>query len=113
MDEYPRMLYRVAPAGPGSEPAHGGHFALLTVEDFDSLSVAINDGWHVTTSEAVDADARAKAAADAAALADISDENAPPTRAELAQKAAEMGIKVDGRWSDRKLRDVIAAALGG
>lgn len=112
MDEYPRMLYRVAPAGHGSEPAHGGHFALLTVVDFDALAAAINDGWHVTTVEAVEAEERAKAASDAAALADLTDDNAPPTRAELTQKAAELGIKVDGRWSDKKLRDVIAATLG-
>jgi hypothetical protein len=111
MDEYPRMLYRVAPAGPGAEPAHGGHFATLTVHDFDALAAAINDGWHITTTDAVEADAHAKAAADASVLADISDDNAPPTRAELQQQADKMGIKVDGRWSDRKLRDVIAAAL--
>ena len=112
MDEYPRLLYRVAPAGPGSEPAHGGHFAMLTVDDFDALSAAVNDGWSITTTDATAAHDKAKAAEDAATVAKLEDENAPPTRAELTQKADELGIKVDGRWSDRKLRDVITAALG-
>ena len=30
-------------------------------------------------------------------------DNSPPTRAELEQKATELGIKIDGRWSDRRL----------
>jgi hypothetical protein len=113
MDEYPRMLYRAAAkAGPGTEPVHGGHFSLLTVSDFDALSVAINDGWSLTTGEAIAAQTKAKTDAEAALAAKIEDANAQPTRAELQQKADELGIKVDGRWSDRKLRDVISAALG-
>ena len=43
----------------------------------------------------------------AAALAD----NAKPTRAELEQKATELGLKFDGRTSDRKLSDAIEAKL--
>ena len=35
-------------------------------------------------------------------------DNAPPTRAELEQKAADLGIKYDGRWSDKRLASVIA-----
>lgn len=113
MDDYPRMLYRVAAKpGPGVEPVHGGLFALLTVADFDVLSAAINDGWSLTTAEAIAAQAKAKADADAAMVAKIEDADAQPTRAELEQKAGELGIKVDGRWSDRKLRDVISAAIG-
>lgn len=36
------------------------------------------------------------------------DDNAAPTRAELEQKAKELGIKYDGRWSDKRLASVIA-----
>ena len=38
-------------------------------------------------------------------------DDAPPTRAELEQKAAELGIKFDGRWGDKRLGEAIAAAL--
>jgi hypothetical protein len=40
-------------------------------------------------------------------------DDAPPTRAELEAKAAEMGLKFDGRTSDRKLAQAIADALKG
>jgi len=52
------------------------------------------------------------AAADAPAL-DVSDDNAPPTRDEMERKAAELGIKVDKRWSDKTLAERIDEALKG
>ena len=94
MDEFPQMLYRV----PGSEPIHGGMFATLVVGSADERAAAIADGWALSTEEAK-------------APKPVDPDDSPPTRAELEQKAAELGIKVDGRWSDRKLRDTIAAAL--
>ena len=41
------------------------------------------------------------------------DENAPPTREELEQKANELGIKFDGRTTDRKLLEKIEEVLRG
>ena len=35
----------------------------------------------------------------------------PPTRAELEEQAAKLGIKVDGRWSDKRLTQAIADAM--
>lgn len=111
--EYPRMLYRAADKpGHGIEPVHGGLFALLTVHDAEAEAAAISEGWSLTTAAAIEAKRQAQADADAAMSAKIASLDAPPTRAELQQKADELGIKVDGRWSDRKLGDVIAAALG-
>jgi hypothetical protein len=40
------------------------------------------------------------------------DENAPPTRSELEQKATELGLKFDGRTSDNKLGQKIQESLG-
>ena len=40
-------------------------------------------------------------------------EDAPPTREEMTIKARELGIKFDGRTSDKKLGSLIATALGG
>mgnify|MGYP003431494799 FL=1 len=91
--DFPRMTYRAG----GPWVLESGAYSLRLVADADDLQAATADGWHLDQYAARDA-----AAADAA----------QPTRAELEQKAAELSIKVDGRWSDRKLRDVIAAALG-
>ena len=43
----------------------------------------------------------------------IVESDAPPTREEMAIKARELGIKFDGRTSDKKLSLLIATALGG
>ena len=42
----------------------------------------------------------------------IVESDAPPTREEMAIKARELGIKFDGRTSDKKLSSLIATALG-
>jgi hypothetical protein len=39
------------------------------------------------------------------------DDNAPPTREELEAKATELGIKFDGRYSDKKIAQMIDEAL--
>lgn len=66
------------------------------------------DGWHL--------DQYAAKAAHEATLLDQSapavDESAPPTRAEMEQKATELGIKFDARMGDKKLAAKIAEALG-
>lgn len=116
-NEFPKMLFRPG----GSEPMHGGHFATLIVDDEAGEAAALVDGWFVTTDEATAAaeadraakaqalaDAEAKAIADAQAAADAV---AKPTRAELEQKATELGLTFDGRTSDRKLGELIAAAV--
>ncbi len=41
------------------------------------------------------------------------DENAPATRAELEKKASELGLKFDGRTTDKRLGEKIEAALKG
>ena len=43
----------------------------------------------------------------------IVESDAPPTREEMTIKARELGIKFDGRTSDKKLGSLIATALGG
>jgi hypothetical protein len=53
-------------------------------------------------------------AIDAPAVDDLPvtvDDDAPPTRAELEAKAAELGIKVDKRWSDKTLGERIESLL--
>jgi len=43
-----------------------------------------------------------------AAVAQEPEDGEPPTREELEQRAGELGIKVDGRWSDARLMGEIA-----
>lgn len=43
---------------------------------------------------------------------DVTDD-APPTREELEAKAVELGLKVDGRWSDRRLMAELTKVLEG
>lgn len=46
------------------------------------------------------------------AAEDVVDDS-PPTREELEAKAAELGVKVDKRWGDRRLMVELTKALEG
>lgn len=100
MDRFPQMLYRA-----GREVAtDSGPMDVLIVADADALAAALADGWHESSPAAA-------AALLAPVVSDVPADDAPPTRAELEQKAAELGIKFDGRWGDKRLGEAIAAAL--
>lgn len=91
------------------------------VESAEALA-ALGDGWKMP--ERVPFTPRENAAdfaaypkwvngvivADADAEAALLAQTASPERAVLLQIAAEKGVKVDGRWSDTKLRAAIEAA---
>lgn len=77
-------------------------------------------GWFATLEEAVAARfAPAPVAAASASevvlspAVDPSLDDVPPTREELEAKAAELGIKVDKRWGDRRLMQELTKALEG
>ena len=90
MAEYPRMLYRAG----GVEEMHGGMFSTCIVHSGAEKSAALADGWALSTADAVEA------AADPVADSQ--------TRDELLKVASERGIKVDRRWSDRKIAEMVA-----
>jgi hypothetical protein len=76
----------------------------------------VAEGWCTSKADAIAPKPSVSvAAADAPAIdataLDVSDDDAPPTRAELEAKAAELGIKVDKRWSDKTLGERIESAL--
>lgn len=106
MDQFPQMLY----VHPGREQIHGSTFDTRIVGSAEELEAAKAEGWSVGTDEAKAAFA-AKQAAKSAPAEPASDAVTPPTREELEQKAGELGIKFDGRTSDKKLSDLIAATL--
>lgn len=93
-NDFPRMLFKEN----GPHEIHGGRFDTLIVHDEVEKDAAFAVGWHLTTDEA-----KARAA--------VPEDDAPATRAELEQKAHELGIKFDGRTSDAKLAAKIAAEL--
>lgn len=93
------LLYKSP--GPHSRP--GGTFAYLPVASEEALATALAAGWFRSLPEAVAGKHDAPEAA-----GDVPADDAPPTRAELEQRAGELGIKVDGRWSDKRLSDEIA-----
>lgn len=101
------MLYKA----PGPHEIHGGKYDYVIVED-DAVEEAIADGWFLTTPEAKDAYMATQVGGVVGASVDERpEESTAPTRAELEQKAEELGIKVDGRWSDKKVAWAIADKL--
>lgn len=112
------MLYRF----PGATQLQDGAYDCEVVLD-EEVEAKIAEGWHKTPAEAkaegdakkaaaekdAAADADAKKLADARAL--IAGSEGAPSRAELEQKATELGIKFDGRVGDKKLAALIAEAL--
>lgn len=91
---FPVMLYK-----PGKQyQLAEGSFDTLIAHDEAEKDAAQAAGWRLTPLEAK-------------AKAPVPDDDAPATRAELEQKADELGIKHDKRTSDAKLAAKIAAEL--
>jgi len=97
----PTILYRVP--GPHFGPP-GVTYDYRGIDTQEALEAALADGWHDSLTAAMAPPAPAD---DAPAPAD----DAPVMRAELDQKAEELGIKVDGRWSDKRLIAEIEAKM--
>jgi hypothetical protein len=118
--EYPALVYRCPGAHFGPD---GTTYNALGVEDDAQLCVALENGWSKSLVEAVSAHlgesddfvANSVPDVDAAEAKKINevDESAPLTREELEEKASEIGIKFDGRTTDRKLLEKIEEALRG
>lgn len=85
---FPCFVYKAG----GSLTYKGKQYSYLSVNSDDDVKAALADGWAMTRDEALFPAPKAEP-----------NEDAPPTRAELEQRAAELGIKVDGRWSDKRL----------
>jgi len=93
---FPTLVYRI----PGIHQREGGTYSILGVTNQDAFDAALTDGWFETLPEAIES-----------LNPKVEQVEPPPTREELELKAMELEIKFDGRTSDRKLRDLIAATL--
>lgn len=96
--DFPTLVYKC----PGSHQRPGGTYSYKGVQDADEHAAALAGGWFATLPEAIEG----KLVEVAAPAVDT-----PPTRAELEQKAKELGIKFDGRTGDKKLADAITNKL--
>lgn len=90
MTEFPSLVYK----DKGNQQRAGGSYSYLLVEDKKQYDSAIADGWFPNLLEAI-----------------APPKELPPTRAELDAKATELGIKFDGRMSDKTIADKIAENL--
>ena len=106
--EFPNLVYRCP--GPHFGPS-GTTYVAEQVLDESDLAAALSAGWFATLPEAVEAFLAPPPSEPEAAP--VPDDDAPPTRAELEAKAAELGLKVDGRWSDKRLLAEVTKALEG
>jgi hypothetical protein len=100
--EFPAMVYKV----PGKHVRPHGTYDFAGVNNAEELQAKIKEGWFASFSEAIESKKVELTVEDAKA-----DDIAPPTRLELEEKATELGIKFDGRFSDKKIAQLIDEAL--
>jgi hypothetical protein len=132
---FPKLIYR----SPGNRVHLGKTYEYKSVKDEAGLNKALQDGWHLSRKEAIEAageeaivpvkkhsksrrPARKKKPAKPLltwrermkkAWNSIPDDDAPPTRSELETKATTLGIKFDVKESSKALLDRISKMLGG
>lgn len=106
MTDFPTIVYRC----PGDRfgPPHTT-YQSIGVTDQKAFDKALTDGWFATLPEAVEA--FLNPAPERVAIVSEPIDNAPPTRDEMLAKAAEIGLTVDRRWSDKTLANKIIEAL--
>ncbi|WP_110402617.1 MULTISPECIES: hypothetical protein [unclassified Pseudomonas] len=89
---FPTIVYRC----PGAHHCIGGTYDYIGAADEEALSSLRSAGWFMTLPEAMAGE----------------DIHSKPSRSELEEKASELAIKFDGRTSDRRLTELIEAAIG-
>ena len=106
MTEFPALVYKAK----GKYVRPNGTYDFTGVVDAEDLAKKLADGWYPSIEAAVEAK-KPILTNEKPASEPIVDDNSPPTREELEAKAAELGIKVDGRHSDKKIAQLIDEAL--
>jgi hypothetical protein len=93
---FPAFVYK-SPGRKGK--VKGKTYNWMPVANDEELQAALSKGWYATRDEAFNPVKKEIKA--------VVVEDAPPTRVELEQKARELGLKFDGRTSDKKLLKMI------
>jgi hypothetical protein len=113
--EFPRFVY----LSPGNFGRGKSTYRYVSVSSLEEHDAYLAQGWSTSADLAIErANAPTPAPTPAPAPAPapapvVPDDNAPPTRAELETKARELGLKFDGRTSDRTLLRRITQAIEG
>lgn len=116
---FPSTVYRCP--GP-HQGLPGTTYESRGVVDEAELAARLAEGWHATLPAAAEAFLNPPALVVEPAPVEpvpespapvVPADDEPPTRAELEQKARELGIRFDGRTTDRRLLKLITEKLGG
>jgi hypothetical protein len=102
---FPHFVFR---AGGYRTLYKGKPYEYKIVADQDELDRALASGWHLTRDDALfpkpeQPSIVAIVAIEDAVEAPTIDEKSPPTRAEMEHHALSIGVKLDRRWSDKRL----------
>lgn len=106
MSQFPQMIYQVG----DQEEMHGGRYNYMLVDDASALEAMLGAGWYLTPAAAKEATEAPSPAAVEPVLTEP--ETSLLERGSLEARATELGIKFDGRTSDRKLNNLIIEKLG-
>ena len=106
MTECPALVYKAS----GKYVRPNGTYDFTGVVDAEDLAKKLADGWYPSIEAAVEAKKPQQKPVEPVS-SPVLDDNAPPTRNELESKATELGIKFDGRYSDKRLSQLIEEAL--
>lgn len=98
-----RMIFK----HPGTMFAHNGEKFDYLIIEHDDADAHVALGWSVSMEDAL-----AKSTAPEPEDTEGESDDTPPTRAELEEQCKKLGIKVDGRYSDRRLLALIAEKMG-
>jgi len=101
------LVYRC----PGTHEGPVISWSSQLVQSDAALAAALAAGWHRTLPEAYAAHAAPTRILAAVDEDQTYDDEAPPTREEMIAKAAELGMAVDKRWSDKTLATRILEAM--
>jgi hypothetical protein len=109
--EFPTFVYK--PKGPGKFKRK--RYSYRAVEDEAERQMMLREGWMATREEACGFAPPSPVVEPVveSVVAEVVEEDAPPTRDELEQMAKELGVKFDGRTSDKKLLALIGEKVEG
>jgi hypothetical protein len=104
--EFPALVYKAE----GKYIRPHGTYDFVGVNDQQELEQKLSEGWFESLEAAIEGKTAAPEPVKAVSEP-VLDDFAPPTREELETKATELGIKFDGRYSDKKIAQMIDEAL--
>jgi hypothetical protein len=110
MTEFPALVYKDG----GRYQRPHGTYDFTGVNNAEELAQKLSEGWYSSLDEAISPAKPVEKSSpepQKPVSEPVLDDNAPPTRQELEAKATELGIKFDGRYSDKRIAQLIEEAL--